>query len=81
MGGHTVPLSVSIGIATSDGVTEADDVINAADVAMYQAKSSGRIDGIVALIMALAGTDDFAGSLVKAAAHFLFNKFFQFRRQ
>ncbi len=42
VGGRTVPLSVSIGIATSEGVSCADEVINAADVAMYQAKSGGR---------------------------------------
>jgi diguanylate cyclase (GGDEF)-like protein len=40
--GRTVPLSVSIGIATSTDGSSADDVINAADVAMYQAKSGGR---------------------------------------
>jgi diguanylate cyclase (GGDEF)-like protein len=40
--GRVVPLSVSIGIATADRGASADDVINAADVAMYQAKSGGR---------------------------------------
>ena len=42
VGDHIVPLSVSIGIASSAGAFSAEDVINAADVAMYQAKSAGR---------------------------------------
>lgn len=40
--GRTIKLTVSIGLATSEGLTSAGKLINVADVAMYQAKSSGR---------------------------------------
>jgi diguanylate cyclase (GGDEF)-like protein len=40
--GRSIALTVSIGLATSDGLRNADELIHAADVAMYQAKSGGR---------------------------------------
>ena len=42
LAGRSIRSSVSIGLATSEGITTAGELINAADVAMYQAKSSGR---------------------------------------
>ena len=39
---QSIALTVSIGLASSDGVSSAGELINTADVAMYQAKSSGR---------------------------------------
>ncbi len=38
--GRAIQLTVSVGLASSDGLTTADHLINAADVAMYQAKAS-----------------------------------------
>ncbi|MGF1600003.1 MAG: putative bifunctional diguanylate cyclase/phosphodiesterase [Acidimicrobiales bacterium] len=43
--GRLLHVTVSIGLATSEDIVSASDLINAADVAMYRAKSSGR-DGI-----------------------------------
>ena len=40
--GRSLTLSVSVGLAVSKGLSEASEVINAADVAMYKAKSGGR---------------------------------------
>jgi EAL domain-containing protein (putative c-di-GMP-specific phosphodiesterase class I) len=41
IGTDTMRISVSIGLALSDGATTADDMLRDADVAMYQAKAAG----------------------------------------
>jgi diguanylate cyclase (GGDEF)-like protein/PAS domain S-box-containing protein len=42
VGGERLPLSVSVGIATSSNATNADALLQQADEAMYEAKRSGR---------------------------------------
>ncbi|MDH3678658.1 MAG: EAL domain-containing protein [Acidimicrobiia bacterium] len=42
LNGRALSLTISVGLATSEGLSDAGDVINAADVAMYKAKSGGR---------------------------------------
>ena len=41
IGSDTMRISVSVGVALSDGATTADDLLRDADVAMYQAKATG----------------------------------------
>ncbi len=40
--GHMLPVTVSIGIAVTHGEAAADDLVAAADAALYRAKDSGR---------------------------------------
>lgn len=40
--GHTVPLTISIGVAVGEAATPADKLIGAADGALYRAKNDGR---------------------------------------
>jgi diguanylate cyclase (GGDEF)-like protein len=42
LGGERVVVSLSVGIASGAGPSEADPLLRSADLAMYQAKSAGR---------------------------------------
>ena len=42
VGGHTVKVTLSLGIATGEAAADSEKLLHAADTAMYQAKNAGR---------------------------------------